>query len=673
MKQILILLSIFMAGCSLNGSRLEDDSWLHEIDSARVNSWVDLQSQVVSKELLQSDIYSSNSILLKEISNKKKSPSYTDGFYIFEKQLNGLIKVSNVVSAHEILYTVDLKKVYAGSYPDNAQISCLANTTYCIVGGPVLNKNESNWIEFNLSTSERVINGFSLSDSELVKPLWVDSDSILYSSNYGIEPSHKSKMALNLKLWNRGSNKSRLLLSLDKNEANHISNFVTSLYGRDGIAKIVPALSIFFDYSFGFQQAPFVNGTLITEGIPKGAYLLGIYNQSILYWLRKDWVTNGKSFSAGAIVSIKFNSDGLVTNVSENYHLPNDVYLDSAKLVKNHLVIIGFKNAEMIIGDINLDKTSPSFEVIYTNPIQNIKLVSATPFSSIIEFSTESLLDTKTKYQFDLNNRNTKILEKVPAQFNTSGMVEELKFAKSRDGKLIPYRIAYPKVANGNVDTILYTSGVYGVSRYSTYSAMRGKLWLEKGKAFIISHPRGGSELGPNWYIDGLREKKLNTVNDVADIAKDIVRLNITSSKKIALLAGRGGGAVSGAVGYKYPELFGATYHEDSSLDLITWADHSDYAEFGDPNTDDLEYLEEYSPYQQLVKGKKYPASLLVASRYDPEVHPGQSRKTAKRLHDLGQKAYFYETNAAGKRIVGKLAADINLLMYTFFEIALQN
>jgi prolyl oligopeptidase len=642
--------------------------WLHELTSPRVNQWVDKQNTLVETSLLQSKLFKANKKRLSQLKQQSQPTSYNDGYYVFKRESKGIITVSTVLDPNRVIYEISIVNLYPNGSNYAFKVSCLEKTTYCIIGGAIPNQNKSHWFEFDLSTSKRTDKGFSLFDSELVQPKWVDQNTILYTSDHGLDKNIKSKMALHLKIWKRNGNKSSTLLSKTKEEAIYIDSSVVNQYSDSGLSKVIPAPTIYSDYSLGYLQLPFINGKLITKDLPLGAKLLGVYNNSLLYWIRKDWMAKGRLFEAGSIVDLTLDKHGVITSVNEQYKLPKGYFLDSSKIAQQHIVIVGFKGAEMFIGTIDLTRKSQQFSVIYTHAIQKISLKSATPFSSNISFSTESMLTAPATYQYNLSKRKLTLIEKEVAQFNTQGMVEELKFAKSADGKLIPYRIAYPKNVTGSVDTILYTSGVYGISRYANHSTTRGKLWLEKGKAYIISHPRGGSELGPNWYLDGIKDKKVNTIEDVVSIAKDVFKLNISKPEQLALLAGRGGGAISGAVGYKYPSLFKASYHEDSTLDIINWADTSDFAEFGNPKTDELEYLQQYSPYQQIKKGVTYPISLFVASRYDPEVHPAQSRKTAKRLQDYGQSAYYYETNAAGKYIIGDLKDNIEQLTFTFFE-----
>jgi prolyl oligopeptidase len=675
-KTLFILLTIvILASCALSTSisNRQAYAWLETLDSELVDDWVNTQNKIVDDELFASELYESNTGLLNEIMSTDKLYVDSDGYYIFTFKKNGYVSVSSVLDKAKTLHTVDLNSLFESDIPQNLIISCYPKTTKCFTGAPVLNENESNWFEFDMNTNQKVKMGFSIKDTELAMPMWIDQDTILYNSYYADDISNRSKMALNLKRWKRKSNQIEVLLSRSKDEAITVETLKTNAYSHEKGSKTIPSVKIYSDYSLNNLHLPLIDGKIITHGIPKSAELLALYEGELLYWLKNESQVGDDVLQAGSLVSIVLDSEQKISAMSQLDYLPQGTYLDSAKLIQNHLVVVGFRNAEMIIGTINLKDKKPVFKTIYTHPVENIMFDSPSPYANQIQFTTESMLEPKTFYQYDLENRTLKRLKQNMQQFNSDGMVEALKFAKSRDGKNIPYRIVYPKNTQGNVDTIIYTSGVFGVSRYATYSAVRGKLWLEKKKAFIISHPRGGSEFGPQWYLNGLKETKINTVNDVADIAKAIVKLKITNHKNIALLAGRGGGAISGAVSYKYPELFKATYLEDSILDLINLADHSDHAEFGDPNTNDITYMKNYSPFQQIIRGKKYPLSLIVASRYDPEIHPANSRKTAKRLHDLGQKAYFYETKASGKQIAGNLKARIDQMMYTFYELALAN
>ena len=58
-------------------------------------------------------------------------------------------------------------------------------------------------------------------------------------------------------------------------------------------------------------------------------------------------------------------------------------------------------------------------------------------------------------------------------------------------------------------------------------------------------------------------------------------------------------------------------------------------AEYGNPDTDDWQFLQKYSPYHNIDKNADYyPALLVTTSTRDDRVHPGHARKFVKKLWD---------------------------------------
>ncbi len=60
----------------------------------------------------------------------------------------------------------------------------------------------------------------------------------------------------------------------------------------------------------------------------------------------------------------------------------------------------------------------------------------------------------------------------------------------------------------GTTPTLLLTAyGGFQVSAYTPYyDAVMGKLWLERGGAFVLANIRGGGEFGPAWHDAGLKD-----------------------------------------------------------------------------------------------------------------------------------------------------------------------
>ncbi len=91
--------------------------------------------------------------------------------------------------------------------------------------------------------------------------------------------------------------------------------------------------------------------------------------------------------------------------------------------------------------------------------------------------------------------------------------------------------------------------------------------------------------------------------------------------------------------------------------------------EYGDPRIPEQRaWIEPYSPYQMLVKGKDFPAPFFITSTADDRTHPAHGRKAAARLAANGQDYYYYEDMVGGHGggVDNKQRARLSALPYVY-------
>eukprot|EP00854_Cymbomonas_tetramitiformis_P028161 gene28161-34864_t len=72
-------------------------------------------------------------------------------------------------------------------------------------------------------------------------------------------------------------------------------------------------------------------------------------------------------------------------------------------------------------------------------------------------------------------------------------------------------------------------------------------------------------------------------------------------------------------------------------------------AEYGNPDTDDWNFMKRYSAYHNLDPDAKYPPFLMTTSTRDDRVHPYHARAFVKRLAEIGKaESVFYYENIEG-------------------------
>jgi oligopeptidase B len=141
-------------------------------------------------------------------------------------------------------------------------------------------------------------------------------------------------------------------------------------------------------------------------------------------------------------------------------------------------------------------------------------------------------------------------------------------------------------------------------------------------------HPRGGGELGRQWYLDGKLLSKRNTFTDVNAAAEHLVARGYGAPERVTLRGGSAGGLLVGACVTLRPELFVGAVANVPFVDVVTtMSDPSlpltvtEWDEWGDPRSEPYaSYLLSYSPYDNVRTDTSYPALYVTAGLNDPRV-----------------------------------------------------
>ena len=245
------------------------------------------------------------------------------------------------------------------------------------------------------------------------------------------------------------------------------------------------------------------------------------------------------------------------------------------------------------------------------------------------------------------------VIKRTPAAFDAAGLVVTQHEAVSSDGERIPYTQSGPPGTPGDAPVHLGAYGGFAISRLPSYSAVIGKLWLERGGTSVVANIRGGGEFGTRWHDAGRRAGKRLSHDDFAAVAADLVARGITRPGRIAAEGGSNGGLLIANMLTRYPERFGALFCTIPLIDMRRYsqllAGASWIAEYGDPAVaEDWAFLGPMSAYHAAEPGRAYPPILLATARRDDRVHPGHARKMAAKLQSMGYDAWFYEPSAGG-------------------------
>ncbi len=212
--------------------------------------------------------------------------------------------------------------------------------------------------------------------------------------------------------------------------------------------------------------------------------------------------------------------------------------------------------------------------------------------------------------------------------------------ATSRDGTRIPLTVISGKNArrDGTAPVILLGYGAYEVSILPRYNAQR-IAWLERGGILAFAHVRGGGELGREWHVAAMREKKQTSIDDFTACAEHLIRVGVASPRRLAADGASAGGLLVGVAVDQRPDLFRAAYVGSGMVNLLrqlrVGAGPSNEEEFGSPVTPSaFRSLLKMDAYQQVQRGVSYPAILVTTGLNDARVPYWQSAKYVAKLRE---------------------------------------
>ena len=150
---------------------------------------------------------------------------------------------------------------------------------------------------------------------------------------------------------------------------------------------------------------------------------------------------------------------------------------------------------------------------------------------AIVEFQT--FLTPPGLYFVAASGGAPELLKAQAPNFDGSRFVVTQNWAVSADGTRIPYFLVAAKglKIDGTNPVWMFSYGGFGNSLTPTYSGSYedmhgayGKMWLERGGAFVLANIRGGGEFGPKWHTSALNE---NHVKSFEDFEAEIGRAHV--------------------------------------------------------------------------------------------------------------------------------------------------
>lgn len=521
--------------------------------------------------------------------------------------------------------------------------------------------------EYDLEKKQFVADGFVVPEGK-VRLGWRDDDSIWLGANHGEGTISKSGYPITVRVWTRGEPIEKAQ-EIFRGEPNDVAVAAGTLreWTPDGdrtLPLITRAITFYQNEIF----LPNPAGKWTKVSVPPETDVEGLVRGRLILTFKKPAQVFGRQVKSGAVYAVDYrrlqNGEGVRL---ETVFEPNarQAY-GRVGVTKNAVLITYLEDVQGRLAKVDLKADAGRGAKWSLTPVQvpgakgTISLASTRYDESLYTIFYSDFL---TPHRMFLMGETAKpeLLRTTPDRFNSAGMKVESRSAKSRDGTRVPYFIVFPKATDEvkqamkakRLPTLIYAYGGFEIPSVPTYLGTTGKVWLERGGAYVLANIRGGGEFGPKWHQAAQKEKRQNAFDDLFAIAEDLTKRGFTSAPHIGMRGGSNGGLLAGVALTQRPDLFGAIVSQVPLLDMLrfhkllagaSWVD-----EYGDPESpQDRVFLERYSPFQNLKKDGKYPEAFFTTSTRDDRVHPGHARRMVARLIEYGHPVLYYENMEGG-------------------------
>jgi len=502
--------------------------------------------------------------------------------------------------------------------------------------------------EFDTAAKAFVEDGFFVPEAK-ARVAWKDENTLWIGTDFGEGSLTTSGYPRTARVWKRGTPLA---------EAKQIFEGTVDDVAVRAFSDITPEGR----YDIVNKTPEFFRGTsylvlgdrLVKLDLPEDADMRGFFKDQMLLTLRSDWTIGGTTYPQDALLAIDLDDFLEGERGFEVLFMPSArVSLDRISTTLNHVLYTTLDNVRGRLYRLTLGDDGWSSEEIELPGMGTIAIGSTGDVDDSFFFTYTDFTTPSSLYLVRDGGKAEKV-KSSPSWFDSTGMSVAQHEATSKDGTKIPYFVFMPKSfeANGANPTVLHAYGGFEISMKPRYSATRGFAWVERGGVYVLANIRGGGEFGPKWHQGAMKENHQNNFDDFIAVAEDLIKRKITSPEHLAIMGGSQGGLLVGGAFVQRPELFEAVVCQVPLLDMKRYnkllAGASWMAEYGNPDTDDWEYIKTWSPYQNLDPKEDYPKVFFWTNTRDDRVHPGHARKMVARMTEMKKPVYYYENTEGG-------------------------
>jgi prolyl oligopeptidase len=439
---------------------------------------------------------------------------------------------------------------------------------------------------------------------------WIDEDTIYVGTDFGPGSMTASSYPRIVKEWKRGT---PLSAAATVHEGKHDDLAVSAFHDRTpGYERDFVSVAKDFFHSELFLRH---GGKLTRLDVPTDADA-NAHREWLLVQTRSPWTVGGATYPSGALLAIRF--DDFIAGKREFTVLfkpDQHTALSSYAWTRNHLILDVLDDVKSRLEVLTPPRMAGADdgwhpEVLPGAPaLSTVSVVDTDPdHSDEYWLDVAGFLTPASLERGVLGSTPAETIKQEPAFFDASKFTVSQHFVTSKDGTRVPYFEIAPKgiKLDGANRTLLYGYGGFEVS--------------------LLPHK---------------------------------TRSN--------------GGLLMGNMLTMYPQLFGAIACEVPLLDMKRYihlsAGASWMAEYGNPDTDDWNFIKTFSPYQNVENGGHYPPVLFYTATSDDRVGPVQARKMAARMQAQGHKNVWFYENLEGGHGAGadnQQSAHMHAMAYDF-------
>lgn len=630
--------------------------WLEDIDSPRAMAWVEAQNAKTLARLegdarYQTFLTEGRAILT--ATDRIPKPAFraggVDNFWQDATNTHGIWRHASLASYRSAAPTWDVVLDIDKLAKDEGRnwfwkgATCLKpDQTRCLVrlsngGGDAVELRE-----FDTVTKTFVEGGFRSPEGKQDAE-WIDADTLVAWREWTPGEVTASGYANVVKILKRSGEATEIF----RGEKSDVWANASVLRGEGGKTDgvLIQRGLTFFESEYSL----YVDGRMTPVALPKKAEFKAYVDGRMIFTLQEAW--NG--FGAGALIA--YDPKDLAAGPALVFQPGPRQAIQAVVDTKGLLAVELLEDVKGAVDVYDLKNGKWTARRLALPKGETLTILSTSGQDDQLFVGAEGFLTPTSLWLADGATGKAQKLKALPARFDASKDQVDQFWATSSDGTKIPYFVVRPKGAklDGSIPTIMYGYGGFEVAKPPIYIPEMGKIWLERGGAYVIANIRGGGEFGPAWHQAVLRDKRQLAFDDFAAVARDLEARKITSARRLGIYGRSNGGVLTTVSMTQHPELWNAVVVESPLVDMLRYhklsAGASWVGEYGNPDVaEDHAFIAKYDGYLNLKPGQAYPEPYVTTNTRDDRVHPGHARKFAAKMEALGYPYLYFENTFGG-------------------------